>query len=76
MSVGAVDEQHSLNVPRCFLQIFEAADVIQKLYLISQELPSGKYVHRSPCLSFVFASVFNIRFSFGSKITISLMQLV
>lgn len=27
-----------------FFQIYEAADVIQKLHLIAQELPSGKYV--------------------------------
>lgn len=26
------------------LQIDEAADIIQKLHLIAQELPSGKYV--------------------------------
>lgn len=28
------------------LQIDEAADIIQKLHLIAQELPSGKYVFR------------------------------
>lgn len=33
-----------LSIILYWFQIDEAADVIQKLHLIAQELPSGKYV--------------------------------
>lgn len=33
-----------LSIVLYWFQIDEAADVIQKLHLIAQELPSGKYV--------------------------------
>jgi hypothetical protein len=39
-----------LAVLMLLLQIDEAADIIQKLHLIAQELPSGKYVFRQMLL--------------------------